>query len=315
MKQLVVLSGKGGTGKTTVTASLRRILPGVMAADCDVDAANLLLLSPGHRVLESHDYQGGLKASVRDSLCLSCGKCRDVCRFDAVTTRNGKWIIDPFACEGCGACELVCPAGAIALTRSTAGHYTYGESEGSGLSSGDLYPGEETSGGLVMKVKELAVKKALEKKNPLVLADGAPGIACPAISSLSGADYALLVTEPGVSGLHDLTRALELMRGFRIRCGIVVNKSDILQEITERILSVCRERGCDILGTVPFDPSVADSARRGVPVIDSPESPAARAILLVAAALERILEEINQEDHHVPSRNPRAGEKSAVPNQ
>ncbi|MGD9840911.1 MAG: 4Fe-4S binding protein, partial [Candidatus Bipolaricaulis sp.] len=214
MTELVVISGKGGTGKTTVVAALAALAQDVVIADCDVDAADLhLLLKP--EVLENIPYEGSEKAGIDERLCTSCGMCLATCRFDAVIPTDECFRIDPLSCEGCGACAFVCPAGAIQLKRQLSGWIHVSRSRFGPFVHGELRPGEEASGKLVTQVKMRARELARQEQATLLIVDGAPGIGCPVIASLSGAHGALVVTEPSRSALHDLERVVEVARQFR----------------------------------------------------------------------------------------------------
>lgn len=287
MKQVVIVSGKGGTGKTTLSASLCRLIPGITAADCDVDAANLHLVTP-HKVLQTREYMGGKKAAIDNTKCTSCGRCMEYCRFDAVIRKGKHFSIDRSGCEGCGVCVLVCPAGAVTLATVKAGAYTLNRAADFVFSSGALDPGEETSGGLVTKVRKEAKDYAAEHSVPLILADGAPGIACPAISSLTGADHAVVITEPGLSALHDMERMAVLLSRMAIPWSAVINKCDISPALAGRVEKFCAENDIRIIGKIPFDPMVITAARNGAAVIDY-DCPAGRAVRSAADYLNLII--------------------------
>lgn len=262
MKELVVLSGKGGTGKTSVAAALA-YLAGTSAviADCDVDAANMhLLLNPNFEKKE--DFYSGQLAQIDASLCEACGRCDAVCRFDAIQYQPGAFSVDPLACEGCAYCSLICPADAISMQSRYAGKlFVSSIKTGSTMVHAQLAIGAENSGKLVAAVKQKAVEIARELQCGLVITDGSPGIGCPVISSLSGASYVLFVSEPSLSGLHDLKRAIELVQRFRIPSGIIVNKYDIHEEITDTTIRFAQASGMDVLGKIPYD-AVFTTAQR-----------------------------------------------------
>lgn len=270
MKQLVILSGKGGTGKTTVTAALAHLAAPthrLTIADADVDAANLgLLLAPVTE--ETHDFTGGQVAAIDPAVCTACGRCAEVCRFDAV--RPGTpYTIDALACEGCAACKYECPANAIALHSQRAGQWFIAATRYGPLYHAHLFAGQENSGKLVTLVKQLARLRALDDGAGLLLVDGPPGIGCPVIAALAGADLVLIVTEPTVSGVHDLERILGVVAHFQVRATVLLNKADLSPAHAEAIAAACVARGVPLVGRLPYDPAVTDSLVRGEPVTAS----------------------------------------------
>ncbi|MCD6550907.1 ATP-binding protein [Thermotoga sp.] len=289
MIQVAIVSGKGGTGKTTLSAALNLLFEDNVIADCDVDAPNLhLIFQPIKQ--RSYDYYGGKKAVIDYSKCTSCGVCEKFCRFDAVRRDGDKIVIDPFACEGCGVCVLKCPFEAVKLVESKAGEYY--ESLASvaqrPMVHAKLKAGEETSGGLVAEVRKTALKFE-ESGKQLVIIDGAPGIGCPATSSIVGVSYVVIVTEPTVSGLHDLQRIVETVRHYRRNFGVVINKSTINPEKRDEILRYAEKEGIVILGEIPFDPTVNTATINGKSILEYPESPAARSIVRIYEKLKEIL--------------------------
>ncbi|MFW6119981.1 MAG: ATP-binding protein, partial [Petrotogales bacterium] len=206
MKQIAIVSGKGGTGKTTLAASLIEMFDDHVAADCDVDAPNLFLLINSN-VKERHEYFGGKKAEIHDN-CIACGRCKDVCRFDAII-EGTHYSVDPFACEGCNACVQVCPVDAITMEDSKSGDYYLSESKTYSFAHALLEPGEERSGGLVAEVRKLANEIAREQNKNFIIIDGSPGIGCSTTSSITGTNYVIIVTEPTSSGIHDLERIIQ----------------------------------------------------------------------------------------------------------
>ena len=260
MKQVVIISGKGGTGKTFVSASLACVAENAVYADCDVDAANLhLLLKPV--VLETHDFAGGKVAEISKSECTGCGICPEYCRFDALTMNDEGTLalVDPVACEGCGVCGLVCPVDAIDYRTSDAGQWYVSSSEYGPMVYAHLYAGEENSGKLVQQVRERAEQEAKNREKDWVVVDGPPGTGCPVMSALTGVDFAVLVTEPTVAGSHDLKRVVELAGHFSIPVGMVVNKSTINPEGTEELREFAEERNIRYLGEIPYDKEVVTS--------------------------------------------------------
>jgi len=285
MRQLVILSGKGGTGKTSVAAAFAHLAYcevspiRVVLADADVDAANLeLVLSP--KVIEEHNFLGGLSAVIDPGLCQVCGICDQVCRFEAVHLQAGSYTIDSLACEGCAACRYQCPEDAIHMEHQQAGSWFRSQTRFGPLFHAALRPGQDNSGKLVTPVKQQARLLALDEDYPLILVDGPPGIGCPVISAVSGADLALIVTEPTAAGIHDMQRALATTAHFRIPTQVCVNKFDLSLVCTELIEAHCCERGISLLGRIPFDPTVTEAMTFGEPVTAyRPHSPASRSLL------------------------------------
>jgi MinD superfamily P-loop ATPase len=274
MKQLVVLSGKGGTGKTSVAAAFAHLaaegLQPVRAvlADADVDASNLeLVLSP--TTLETHDFMGGGIAEIDPEVCEGCGTCAEVCRFGAIGYAEGEEglpSVDPIACDGCAACVYQCPTQAIHMEPQLAGHWFHSESRYGPLFHAALRPAQENSGKLVTLVKQQARLLALDEKYELIIVDGPPGIGCPVISAASGADLALIVTEPSAAGVHDLKRVLQTTEHFGVPALVCINKADLHSEVTAIIEAFCHERGIEVVGHIPFDTSVTHAMVQGMPV-------------------------------------------------
>jgi MinD superfamily P-loop ATPase len=282
MREIVVLSGKGGTGKTAVTSSLAFLAGGAVLADADVDAANLALVLASETV-EEEDFLGMPKPVRDEDLCQACGLCRDKCRFDAFDLALN---VDPAACEGCGLCARVCVFGALRMEPHVAGRVFLSRTPYGSLVHARLEPGEENSGKLVTAVRRRARALAEADGATTLLVDGPPGIGCPVIAALGGADLALLVAEPSVSGLHDLDRVLGLAEHFRVPAGVVVNKWDLAPDNTDRIRAGCEERGIPLLGRIPFDRSVVDAIVAGVPPVQGASGAVADALRAVG---ERVL--------------------------
>lgn len=274
MKEIVIISGKGGTGKTSLTASFGFLAEGNVMADCDVDAADLHILAHP-KVWHEEDFSGGLSAVIDPERCTQCGSCREACRFDAITPDHQ---VDSVACEGCGVCYHVCPENAVELTEPLNGHWFMSETRFGPMVHAALLPGEENSGKLVALVRNQAKVLAEKRDKDLILVDGAPGVGCPVISSVTGADHVLVVTEPSMSGLHDMKRAVELVRGFRIPVSIIVNKHDINPEITDQIEALAGSLGIDVLGKILYDPSVVKEMVHKRCVVENGESPSAQEI-------------------------------------
>jgi MinD superfamily P-loop ATPase len=249
VKQVTVISGKGGTGKSSLIASLAYLMKDyTILADADVDAADLyLIFTPD--VKEKQEYEGLKLAKIDEDLCIKCGLCRDACRFDAITEDIE---IDSFKCEGCGLCYHVCPEKAISMNARISGHYMKSETRIGTMVHARLIPGEESSGLLVAQVRKIAEEVAKEEKKKLVLIDGSPGIGCPVISSLTGSNLAVVVTEPTISALHDLKRILELLIQFRIPGYVVINKSDMNEKVSQEIDEFCQGKNT-VIAKIPYN--------------------------------------------------------------
>ena len=269
MKEIVVISGKGGTGKTSITASYA-CLGGkeVVVADCDVDAADMhLLLQPDFG--EAEDFFSGQLAYIHQDECTRCGKCADVCRYDAIHSTNDRYEVKPMNCEGCGYCSRVCPENAITNEIQNAGKcFVSSIKTGSTMIHARLAIGADNSGKLVARVKNEARRIASLNKKDLILIDGSPGIGCPVISSLSGADFVVLVTEPSVSGLHDLKRVYKLVKKFSINAGCIINKSDLNIQITEKIENFLKKENILHLANLKYDESFTESMTYGQTIIE-----------------------------------------------
>jgi MinD superfamily P-loop ATPase len=273
MKEIVVISGKGGTGKTSLTASFA-CLGGknVTVADCDVDAADMhLLMQPDFD--ESNDFFSGELAVISRDQCSLCGKCAEVCRFDAITVTDRESRVDPLACEGCGYCARVCPEDAIRNETQLAGRWYVSKIRtGSRMVHARLGIGADNSGKLVARVKNESRRIAKESGLDLILIDGSPGIGCPVISSLSGGDFVVLLTEPSVSGLHDLKRVYELVKKFNIPAGCIINKFDLNMEVSGHIENFLEEEGIFQLGRLPYDELFTESMTYGKTIVEYTDS-------------------------------------------
>jgi MinD superfamily P-loop ATPase len=283
-RELAIISGKGGTGKTTIAASFAALSTEHVLADNDVDAADLhLLMEPS--VQESHAFVGGVRASVDSAKCMGCGKCADICHFDAFRMDGPgndvvakTWAVDSLACEGCGLCSRVCPVGAIRTSEAVCGVWFGSDTAFGPMVHACLGIAEENSGRLVSKVRTRAGQLAAEKVARRILGDGPPGTGCPVIASISGVDLVLIVAEPTVSGVHDMERVLELAAHFRVPALVIINKADLNTEQTERIRSIARDRESRVVAEIPFDRVVNDALAAGKTVIQYGESGAAEAI-------------------------------------
>ncbi len=273
MKEIVVISGKGGTGKTSLTASFA-VLGGekITVVDCDVDAADMhLLLEPDFG--QSEDFYSGEIAEIDQDMCTKCGKCADVCRFDAVLVTDGTYSVDPLSCEGCGYCARVCPVKAITNHVQNAGRwYISTIRTGTKMVHARLGIGNENSGKLVAKVKNEAKALAEREHKECILVDGSPGVGCPVVSSLSGASFVVLVTEPTVSGLHDLKRVYELVAKFKIKAGCIVNKADLNSVKNREIKDFIEREGIILLAEIPYDENFTKALSEGKTIVEFDKS-------------------------------------------
>jgi MinD superfamily P-loop ATPase len=281
VRQIAIVSGKGGTGKTSVAASLVTLAGRAVAADCDVDAADLAILMPGEDVVRE-PFLAGKVARIDPRACTACGECAPACRFGAIVDPGGgaPFRADPFLCEGCGVCGLVCELDAVSLVEKRAGEWMVRETATGPLVHARLGIAEDNSGKLVARVREEARLLAEERGIDLVVIDGPPGIGCPVHASVTGVDRLLVVTEPSPSGEHDLVRVLELAAHFGIPASVLVNKHDLAPEQTARIEELAASRGAAVAGRIAFDPEVPRALARGeLPLV----------IAHVREALEQVL--------------------------
>ncbi len=263
MKEIVVLSGKGGTGKTSIVACFAALARSKVLADCDVDAADLhLLLNP--TIKEEKEFWSGQVALIDEEKCTQCGLCQELCRSGAIKD----FEVDPVSCEGCGFCYQVCPVDAIAMKDSMSGHSFISETKYGYLCHARLGIAQENSGKLVALVRQNAKLIAERENLDYIITDGPPGIGCPVISSLSGASLALLVTEPTLSGIHDLERVIGLCRHFGVPVLVCVNKYDLNEENTYRIESYCGSEGIEVAARISFDNVITEAIVRGLPVVE-----------------------------------------------
>ena len=263
MKELVVLSGKGGTGKTSIVGSLAALVRSKVLADCDVDAADLhLILKPV--VQENHEFWSGEVAVIDEEKCTQCGLCQDVCRFDAISD----FKVDFISCEGCGFCSHICPVEAITMKESLSGHWFISDTKYGPLIHARLGIAQENSGKLVAVVRQQAKQIAEKHGLDYIISDGPPGIGCPVISSLSGASLALLVTEPTLSGIHDLERVLGVCHHFGVQALVCINKYDINEDNTHQIESYCFNQGVEVAARISFDNVVTEAIVQGFPVVE-----------------------------------------------
>ena len=265
MKQLLILSGKGGTGKTTIASAFIKLANAKAYADCDVDAPNLHLITEQSSQPRKTDYYGLPKAEINPELCIECDKCRQNCRFDSISV-DKKYKVDPFACEGCGVCKAVCPVEAISLKPAVAGELMLYANEGEVFSTAQLKMGSGTSGMLVTEVKK-QMKSEIVNAN-LAIIDGSPGIGCPVIASLSGVDMVLIVAEPSISGISDLERIIKTAAKFGTMTVICINKFDTNVENTEKIEALCKKQRLTFMGRIPFDSNAVKAINNGRTIVD-----------------------------------------------
>ena len=278
-KQVVILSGKGGTGKTSVTAALAHLAAQEMVislADADVDAANLeLVLHPTH--VEAHDFTGGSVAHIDAEKCISCGNCHTACRFEAILPGD-VYRVDPIACEGCAACSYRCPVDAITMQPAADGQWFFSETPYGPLYHAQLFAGGENSGKLVTLVKQQARLRALDDDRPLVLVDGPPGIGCPVISAAAGATLAVLVTEPTHAGIHDLKRVYDLTQHFNVPALVLVNKADLSPARATEIETFCESHDLPLIARLPYDTTVTEAMVQGLPITAYTTAPISEAL-------------------------------------
>jgi len=274
MRQITVLSGKGGTGKTTLVASLAVLAENLVVTDCDVDAPNLhMLLNPS--IIRKQEFKGSKVAVLDESKCIQCRRCEESCRFNAINDLK----IDPILCEGCGLCAYVCPVEAIELSEKVCGYAYISKTKYGFMSHARLNPGEENSGKLVTLVRQNARQIAEEEDVDLILNDGPPGIGCPVIASVGGADLGVIVVEPTLSGIHDMERALKMLSHFKVSPLVCINMYDLNIENTKMIEAFCRSNRVEVAGKILFDPLVTEAMVLGKPIAEhSPESTVSKEI-------------------------------------
>lgn len=288
MKQLLILSGKGGTGKTTIASAFIKLSKAKAYADCDVDAPNLHLITKQNSLPKKTDYYGLPKAEIDIELCIECGQCMQNCRFEAISA-DGKYKVDPFACEGCGVCELVCPVEAVTLKPAVAGElllYTDGEKV---FSTAQLKMGSGTSGMLVTEVKKQMKSAAADVEFAII--DGSPGIGCPVIASLSGVDMVLIVAEPSISGISDMERIINTAAKFGVKTAVCINKFDTNMQNTEKIENFCKGQGISLLGRIPFDLDAVKAINNGQTIVDIDCASGAAVKVVFNKTMELLFEE------------------------
>lgn len=290
MKEITILSGKGGTGKTSITAAIGSIASSVVFCDNDVDAADLhLIMKPAIR--EEHTYIGAWTASIDQSSCIDCGICTDHCRFDAIhPDSHGKLEINPFKCEGCRLCERLCPVQAISSLQSTNNNWYVSDTRFGTLVHAKMGPGEENSGKLVSVVRKRARELAVEGNARYLINDGPPGIGCAAISSLTGTDLVIMVIESTISGFHDAGRLYELIQSFSIPTYALINKFDINPVSTAEIEEFLKEKSIPLIGKIPFDRNMVNAMVKGKTIVEySDQIEASKVIIEAWGKLEHYL--------------------------
>lgn len=286
MKQLLILSGKGGTGKTTIASAFIKLSGAKAYADCDVDAPNLHLIMAQGSEPKRTDYYGMPKAEIDADKCVSCGLCKANCRFIAISNEES-YTVDPFACEGCGVCEAVCPAGAVSLKPVVAGELMLYSDNNKAFSTAQLKMGSGTSGKLVTEVKK-QMKAAATSETELAVIDGSPGIGCPVIASLSGVNMVLIVAEPSISGISDMERIIKTAETFRTKIGVCINKYDTNPANTEKIEDFCLMKGLPFTGKIPFDPEAVKAINSGLTIVDV-DCPSGSAVKEVFSSTMKLL--------------------------
>lgn len=284
MPEIVIISGKGGTGKTSLTGALAHLAHHSIICDLDVDAPDLhLLLQP--TIQQREAFFAGHEAQIDAAICEGCGTCAALCQFDAIRSNGNDYRVDPWRCEGCKVCVAFCPAAAIRFPERHCGHWFVSATRFGTMVHAQLFPGSENSGKLVMLLKQQARTLAAQQGAAFILADGPPGLGCPVISSLAGAHLAVVVTEPTPSGRHDLARVVELCRHFQIPTAVILNKFDLHQGEAARLADFCRDHGLPLLARLPHDPVVTEAMVQGLVVT---EMPGTRFGGLLRAAWEQI---------------------------
>ena len=275
MKELVIVSGKGGTGKTSLTAAFAQLAEGCVLCDADVDAADLhLLTSPV--IKQYNDFFGGVTASINPQRCTQCGLCRETCRWNAI---SDAFEVDAIACEGCGVCEWRCPVGAVELKEKCCGQWYISNTRFGPMVHARLGVAEENSGKLVTLVRKEVKTLAEQTRCSLIITDGPPGVGCPVIASIGGASAVLIVTEPTVSGVHDMDRVAQLARHFKVPAMVCINKFDLNPEKAKEILVYAEENGLRAIESIPFDPVMTRAMVRGQTVLEyDGDAPVSRAV-------------------------------------
>ena len=289
MQQLVIISGKGGTGKTVISASFATLATNKVMVDADVDAANLyLLLHPD--IKETHIFSGGKKAVVNPATCIQCGTCTDVCQFDAVTQiGEDAAVIDSLSCEGCSVCSHMCPSGAIQMEPANSGEWYVSQTSYGPFVHARLGIGEESSGKLITEIRKKAGEIAETEGKELVIIDGPPGIGCPVIASLSGVDVALVVTEPTLAGIHDMERVIQVARHFNIKAACCINKHDLNPRLSGQIEAWCEKNSIPLMGKISYNSDITQAIIQGIPPSEFKNNQASKEIKHVWQNILRLI--------------------------
>ena len=275
MHEILIISGKGGTGKTSVTAAFAHICEDAVICDLDVDAPDLhLILQPKPR--QTTEFISGFEPRVVTEKCTSCGTCEQMCRFDAIQVGDEGAVVDPIRCEGCGVCVYFCPEKAIDFIPKHCGDWSISDTRFGTMAHAQLFPGEENSGKLVALLRTKARELAASEGASMILADGPPGIGCPVISALSGTNLAVMVTEPTPSGIHDLERVVELCDYFKIPTSVIINKCDLNETIAGDIRTFCDKKGICVLGELPHDPDFVNAMVQARAITEFSQGPTSR---------------------------------------
>ena len=271
-KSIAIISGKGGTGKTSITSSLAVLAKNPIVVDCDVDAADLhLILKP--EITTEKIFRSGRLASIDPKKCTKCGKCIEACTFDAVLD---ELIIDEISCEGCGVCKFVCPSDAINMAPAECGMWYVSKTRTGVLVHARLDPGKENSGRLVSLIRTESLEIAKNDNSEVIIIDGSPGVGCPVIASITGNDIVVIITEPTLSGLHDLKRAIALTKHFNIAPAVIINRCDLNQEISNKIVEACNKQDVVIIGNIPYTTEFTDAQLAMKSIVEYSDGPAAK---------------------------------------
>jgi len=287
MKELIVISGKGGTGKTSLTACMAVLAKDAVLVDCDVDAADLhLILKP--IIKEQVEFKSGQVADINNDVCIACGECKNSCRFSAVV-KTKSYIIDQLSCEGCKVCQIVCPVNAISMHENICGSWYVSETRCGTMVHAALRPGSENSGKLVSIVRQKAKEIAENNETDLIIIDGPPGIGCPVIASIGGATLALIVTEPTKSGIHDLKRIAELTRHFKVPTCVCINKFDLNYNAVREVEIFCKDNQLKVIGKIPYDLDVTKAMVKGLSAVEFMDNSVSKSIKAVWDGLNSII--------------------------
>jgi MinD superfamily P-loop ATPase len=288
MAEILIISGKGGTGKTSLSAAFAHMAQAAIVCDLDVDTPNLhLLLKP--RIQQQTEFIAGHQAIIDNAICDGCGQCEQLCAFNAIDGQDGQFSVDTIRCEGCRVCVTFCPRQAIAFEAKRCGHWYLSQTRFGPMVHARLLPGEENSGRLVTLLRQQARRLAQLKGIELILSDGAPGIGCPVISALSGTDLAVVVTEPTPSGMHDLQRVLDLCRHFKVPAAVIINKADLLLQKTRQIIAWLKAHDHPLIATIPYDLALTRAMIAGKVITEESPSQATRPICEAWQTIQQML--------------------------